>query len=403
MRTITKELGISLTYPLHDKYPGKDLLFFDIETTGLSASTSYIYLIGCIYLKESTPFLIQWLADGIEEEKELLNNFFHLLEHYQVLIHYNGSGFDVPFLLKKCDRYQLPYNFDQVISLDIYRELTAFKKILPLKSLKQRNVEEFLGLYREDPFSGGDLISVYTQYVGTLRYEQLAAKHSADNYGITKESGLPSLSGSKSEALSYTLLLHNREDLEGLLTISAMISYTDLFQGNFKTIDWEFTDDSLQVQFELSASLPKAIEIERNIGTYYKLPNDYNITVSIHELHGHCNLPYYQGVGKHFFKDYKDYYYLPLEDTAIHKSVAEYVDKDYRQKARKETCYIKKEGHYLPQPEVFIEPEFKFDYKDKLFWYEVSESSSCFSAKDTVLSMENYLKDILHIVCLTAE
>ena len=37
---------------------------------------------------------------------------------------------------------------------------------------------------------------------------------------------------------------------------------------------------------------------------------------------------------KYFYDNYKDYFYLPKEDTAIHKSVATYVDKDFRQKAK---------------------------------------------------------------------
>ena len=44
----------------------------------------------------------------------------------------------------------------------------------------------------------------------------------------------------------------------------------------------------------------------------------------------------------------KEYFYLPAEDTAVHKSVASYVDKEFRQKATKDTCYIKQNGDFLP-------------------------------------------------------
>ena len=56
----------------------------------------------------------------------------------------------------------------------------------------------------------------------------------------------------------------------------------------------------------------------------------------------------FTGELKTFFKDYKDYYYLPAEDTAIHKSVGEFVDKKARVQATARTAYIKKTGSFLP-------------------------------------------------------
>ena len=47
---------------------------------------------------------------------------------------------------------------------------------------------------------------------------------------------------------------------------------------------------------------------------------------------------------KYFFDNYKDYYYLPAEDTAMHKSVASYVDKEHRRQATAATCYTRHEG-----------------------------------------------------------
>lgn len=52
---------------------------------------------------------------------------------------------------------------------------------------------------------------------------------------------------------------------------------------------------------------------------------------------------------KYFYPDYQNYYYLPEEDMAIHKSIADSVDPSYRKKATKNTCYTKKAGIFLPQ------------------------------------------------------
>lgn len=55
----------------------------------------------------------------------------------------------------------------------------------------------------------------------------------------------------------------------------------------------------------------------------------------------------------------KDYYYLPKEDRAIHRSIACYVDKAYRQKATAATCYIRQEGIFLPSFWHFTAPTFR--------------------------------------------
>ena len=41
---------------------------------------------------------------------------------------------------------------------------------------------------------------------------------------------------------------------------------------------------------------------------------------------------------KYFFKDYKNYYYLPMEHMAIHKSMAAYVDDAHKEKATKDNA-----------------------------------------------------------------
>ena len=94
--------------------PLDQILFFDIETTGLSADTSYLYLICCGYYQEQTCNLIQWFSEGIEDEPELLDAFFTLMKNYTMLVHYNGTTFDMNYLLKKSRQYKRNYHFDIV-------------------------------------------------------------------------------------------------------------------------------------------------------------------------------------------------------------------------------------------------------------------------------------------------
>ena len=44
--------------------------------------------------------------------------------------------------------------------LDIFKELSPIKPLLCLENYKQKSIEAFLGIDREDKYSGGELINV---------------------------------------------------------------------------------------------------------------------------------------------------------------------------------------------------------------------------------------------------
>ena len=76
---------------------------------------------------------------------------------------------------------------------------------------------------------------------------------------------------------------------------------------------------------------------------------------------------------KYFYSNYHDYYYLPTEDVALHKSVAGFVDKEHRVNATASTCYTRKFASYLPQWDVLFEPFFKRDYKSRELFFELTD------------------------------
>lgn len=237
MITITKKLDLPDTYPLDRIGPLSDLLFFDIETTGFSGDTSNLYLIGCTYFQEGSWNLIQWFADTAAAEPELLDSFFSFLENYKILIHFNGDGFDIPYLLKRCRHLKKDYDFSNVASIDIYKKIRPYRKLLGLESMKQKAIEAFLGISRTDQYSGGQLIDVYRAYL---------KNHSEELYDL--------------------LILHNEDDLKGMPSILPILNYPDFFEGEMTLKSQQIltetcSDGSRRHLLELICQSPCAIPV----------------------------------------------------------------------------------------------------------------------------------------------
>jgi uncharacterized protein YprB with RNaseH-like and TPR domain len=342
-----------------DELAISDILIFDIETTGFSPKNTFCYLIGCIYYHDSKFKLIQWFADSSLDEKAVLQSFFDFLNGYKAVLHYNGNGFDIPYLTQKASRYKIHNVFDNIESIDLYRLLSPYKNFFKLENLKQKTVETFLGLEREDKATGGQLISVYEDYV----------KH-------------------PNEEAKHLLLLHNRDDICGLFALLPILSYQALFNGLFIVSGYNvkpYVDMYGQQQFEFLIDLKLQIALPKRISYGHK-----DFYFSGNDTTGKLKIKVCSKELKFFYSNYKDYYYLPAEDVAIHKSVSSFVDKEYRSKAKASNCYIKKSGHFLPQEQIIITPFFKEQYNDQRTYFELT---------DTILNDETIIrKYILHVL-----
>lgn len=336
MKEITKKINAD------NIFLSESTLYFDIETTGFSPANTSIYLIGCIYLKGCDCFITQFFAETPDEEILILEGFFGLLKDYSVLIHYNGSGFDIPYIIKKCALLNLPCDFTGIKSIDIYKAIQPVKSIFKLINLKQKTVEEFFGIRRNDPYSGGELINVYNSYVSCPDSKQLDI-----------------------------LLAHNHDDVYGMLLIAPIMDYTCILNDDYTIESMEAKDvltsgsiakKEIYITLKLNKDLP--VRVSTGNSNYYctMFHNTAKISIKAHtdEL-------------KFFYPNYNDYYYLPGEDCAIHKSVAFYVDKNYRTKAKAANCYSKKTGVFLPQYAETITPYFKIDYFDIITYFEYTD------------------------------
>ena len=87
MRIISKPIDISVQDELLQGIaPLSDFLLLDIETTGLSAENSLVYLIGCIYHQTDGWNMIQWMDNSGKEEKEVLSSFLLFASGYKIFL-----------------------------------------------------------------------------------------------------------------------------------------------------------------------------------------------------------------------------------------------------------------------------------------------------------------------------
>lgn len=208
MKTVIETLTIDPEkYDLTRIAPLDQLLFVDIETTGFSAGSSSLYEIGCIRFENNIPKLIQFFAEDTTEEKEVLSSFFDLCHPSGTLIHFNGNTFDIPYMKAKARQYGLSSPFETMDGVDIYKRIMPYKDILGLPNCKQKTIEEFLGISREDRYNGGQLIDIYKEYCRQ-----------------------------PSEESEKILILHNNEDMKGMLKLLPILTYSDIFMQPFRVV-----------------------------------------------------------------------------------------------------------------------------------------------------------------------
>lgn len=286
--------------------PADTLLFFDIETTGLYWKNSQIYLIGCICREDGNWYLRQWFAQNPKEEEILLREFIKTADRFSCFLHYNGNRFDIPYIQHKCTQYCLNNPFFEKKQKDLYQSFSPLRSLIPAVSLKQKDLEAFLAVNRIDHYSGGDLIPVYQRY---LHCQQ--------------ESDLESL------------LLHNREDLEGLFSLLSLYGLKDLCTGHISSCRASWIS-SVQPDYPPELLMQAVSLYPFPVAFSHKREREY-LTWKEYKLQVKVTLK--DNKIRFYYPDYKNYYYLPEEDYAIHHSLGVYVERSHRVSATRETCY----------------------------------------------------------------
>lgn len=274
-------------------------IFFDIETTGLSRYTTFVYLIGAVKWESDQWVLYQWMAEKSEEESLVLKSFSEFLKDCSCTIQYNGNRFDQPYLEERYKRHDMESPFQEIPSCDLYQLLKPCQGFFKLIHMKQPDLENFMNSGVRMYCDGGQCIRIYKSY---LKKRDIFA--------------------------AETVLGHNQEDLLGLGKIFTLLSYLCLYEGQYQAVKAELTEQELILHLKLPAKVPQTVS--NGTDTFYFTVSGEEARLLVHLKEGRL---------KQYYSNYKDYEYIPEEDTAITKSLSKYMDKSLRVPARPDTCY----------------------------------------------------------------
>jgi uncharacterized protein YprB with RNaseH-like and TPR domain len=177
----------SLTLAALGLAPRDGLLFFDLETLGLSNAP--VFLIATARPCETGVHIRQTLATSLAGERSLLEEFAAELETASALISYNGKAFDWSFLRERFAYYGLPYR-----SVPIHVDL--------LHHVRRR----FAGAIAD-----AHLGTVETSLLGIRRENDLPSALVPQFYAMYLETG--------SAAPLIPVLHHNRQDIITLVVL----------------------------------------------------------------------------------------------------------------------------------------------------------------------------------------
>ncbi|MFC1582348.1 ribonuclease H-like domain-containing protein [Planctomycetota bacterium] len=142
----------------------KDLIFLDIESTGLGSSP--LFLIGAMVWDQGRFEVRQYLARNYAEEKAVIALFADLLQGRSLIVSFNGKSFDLPFIRTRGAANGMQLDTD-IPHFDLLHESRRiWKNSLP--DCKLQTLEKSIcGRIRHGDIPGDQIPDAYHAYVRT--------------------------------------------------------------------------------------------------------------------------------------------------------------------------------------------------------------------------------------------
>ncbi|MEE3420835.1 MAG: ribonuclease H-like domain-containing protein [Lachnospiraceae bacterium] len=293
--------AISMSEAVRDSFP-VGAVVLDIETKTRMRRTSKIMMaVGILRTPEGAK-RTEWLLENDGDEKDLVWSLMHFLENASTVITYNGTSFDIPVLKNKCEKYGIafPENASQASTCgNLSSDISSHKSQGGMeKGISRKDGKIFRDLMREDR----DLVTIFALPSRKLR-----------DFGLLFPGDEDFLTA---------------DDAVCTMKLLGLDSVHTLLGGDYASAKTSCDEDHLFFAIETTYAFPGHLSISDGI---------YHLTMEGREAH--LSVKIEDGRIRHYYPDVKNYVYLPLEGYAIHKSLADMVEKGHKEKAVRENCF----------------------------------------------------------------
>ena len=330
--------------------PKDKILIYDIDTTSFEAANGCVFMIGVLFFDNTSTggelVSHHYFSEKISEELTIIETFLDFSTEYTICLSYKGESFDIPFISKRlfdlkkqnsgnkdlCDRLSALYTKLQSLrsrSYDLYNEIHAVKAGLNFTSSKLDSLRKILGQSVPERISGENISKFYVEHIAAMKLKALQEiSCKPENTGYIREyvrkpipDELAHISSDSGDRFLDNILARNLENMEAVLYIMKLSHLFVMRRGSFDV-------------------------------TIGSVPT---VTFSISERDFHIDIPVeIQTLNlKIFYANFKDYYYFPSEDMAIHKSIAEFTGTGSKKKATSKTAYANVSGDFIRIPRAY--------------------------------------------------
>lgn len=365
-------------------FPGSDkeqILIYDIDTTSFEAANGCIFLIGVMFYQNDELHFLQFFSESIDEEALIIGKFFDIAENYNVLLSYKGESFDIPFIgkrlyaLKQNELYKR-FTMLRSRSYDIAGEIMSVKASVGFSSTKLDYLRKKCGQQVPERISGENISKFYVEHIAAAKLRKLLeTTGNAANHDMIGEyhpkpviDELAHIKPDSGDRFLSDILYRNRENIESVIYLLRLSRIFSMRKGRFN-VNISTECDDIDVESSL----------KNNIDTVFfaYFADDFELTVPIS----------IETVSlKQFYPNYKDYYYFPAEDMAVHKSIAEFAASGSKKKATAKTAYRNVSGRFIPVPGAYARSE---SNKDASFYKAEFDSDDYYIPVDELLSLKD--------------
>ena len=141
----------------------KDVIYIDIEATGLTAGTP-LFLIGALGYIDGDLRILQLLARDYTEEPALLTYFTEFFDASTVVVSFNGKTYDLPYIRDRCMFMGVPFRLQQAHIDMLHVGRRFWGKRLP--NCKLQTLEQYLcKRTRRGDIPGAEIPDAYHRFV----------------------------------------------------------------------------------------------------------------------------------------------------------------------------------------------------------------------------------------------